>query len=390
MKSSVFIAFSLLVGTIVVAEEAGWPRHEIFSGAHVNSATASDYDGDGTQEILFSAAGQVFMYLGPDYQTKHVLAVVDPRLKAQCIHCVMHDVDGDGDLDFVGSYVRGLFWLECPNENATTTNWNVHPITDEILGVHCIRSYDIDRDGKMDLIANDFTEGEGKWSGSICWLKPSVSENASMNWTIIPIAKGTAVGGSHYFDFADINGDGRPDLTLGAKGKPFADGNYFAIFYAPENPAEPWDRELLPGAGEQIGATHASPADVNGDGKIDVLATRGHGVGVIWFEAPDWTMHVIDDEIASPHSTDVGDIDGDGDIDLSTVGYDSKIAAWYENDGKGRFTRHVLSRDQMAYDTMITDLDGDGDKDILVAGQRSQNVVWFENPNPVKSGPASQ
>ena len=56
------------------------------------------------------------------------------------------------------------------------------------------------------------------------------------------------------------------------------------------------------------------------------------------------------------------------------------LAVWYENDGKGNFTRHVLSRDQMAYDTMITDLDGDGDKDILVAGQRSQNVVWFENP----------
>ena len=81
-----------------------------------------------------------------------------------------------------------------------------------------------------------------------------------------------------------------------------------------------------------------------------------------------------------PHSTDFGDIDGDGDIDLCTVGFGSKMAAWYENDGTGKFTRHVLSLNQMAYDTMITDLDGDGDKDILVAGQRSQNVVWFENP----------
>ena len=80
------------------------------------------------------------------------------------------------------------------------------------------------------------------------------------------------------------------------------------------------------------------------------------------------------------HSTDFGDIDGDGDIDLTTVGYGSKIAAWYENDGTLKFTRHILSLNQMAYDTMITDLDGDGDKDILVAGQRSKNVVWFENP----------
>jgi len=373
---------SLLISTITVAKDANWPRHEIFSGAHVNSATAADYDNDGDQEIIFSAAGQILMFLGPDYQARQVLAIVDSRRKAQCIHSVLHDVDRDGDLDFVGSYVRGLFWLECPGENATTTNWKMHQITDEIYGVHCIRSFDIDRDGKPDLIANDFTDDKGPYSGSICWLKPSLPEATPINWSIIPIAKGTAPGGSHYFDFGDVNGDGRPDFTLGAKGKPFANGNYFAVFYAPEDPAQPWRREFLPGAGRQIGATHAAPADVNGDGKTDILASRGHGDGVIWFEAPHWTQHVIDDDIVFPHATDFGDVDGDGDIDLTTVGYGSKLAAWYENDGTGNFTRHVLSRNQMAYDTMITD--GDGDKDILVAGQRSENVVWFENPRKAK------
>ena len=101
---------------------------------------------------------------------------------------------------------------------------------------------------------------------------------------------------------------------------------------------------------------------------------------MVWFEGPDWKEHVIDEDILFPHSTDFGDIDGDGDIDLSSVGFGSKLAAWYENDGRGNFTRHVLSRNQMAYDTMITDLNGDGDKDILVAGQQSENVIWFENP----------
>ncbi|MBK1880484.1 LpqB family beta-propeller domain-containing protein [Pelagicoccus mobilis] len=363
--------------------DPSWTRHEIYSGAHVNSATAADYDSDGDQEIIFSADGQILMYHGPNYRTKQILATSDPihpKLKARCIHSTLHDVDGDGDLDFVGSYVRGLFWLECPNKNAINTSWEYHKITDDIHGVHCIRSFDIDGDGSEDLIANDFTHEEGPYSGSICWFKPTLSEDAPITWSIIPIADGTAIGGSHYFDFGDINGDGRVDFTLGAKGKPFDGGNYFAVFYAPADPTQPWRRESLPDAGKQIGATHASPADVNGDGKMDVIATRGHGVGALWFEAPDWTQHIIDDSIASPHSTDVGDIDGDGDIDFTTVGFESKLAAWYENDGAGNFTRHILSRDQMAYDTMITDLDGDGDNDILVAGQRSQNVVWFENP----------
>jgi hypothetical protein len=35
----------------------------------------------------------------------------------------------------VGSYVREVFWLECPDKNPTTTQWKMHLITDQIFGV---------------------------------------------------------------------------------------------------------------------------------------------------------------------------------------------------------------------------------------------------------------
>ena len=367
-----------------LANEGGWSSQEIYSGSHVNSATAHDFNGDGTKEILFSAEGKFFMYSGPDYGKSFVFASATPKyakMKPRCIHCVLHDVDEDGDLDFVGSYVCEIFWLECPDDSPTSTQWKMHLITDQIFGVHCIRSFDIDQDGTKDLITNDFTDDKGPYSGSVCWLKPKFHESNRIGWSIVPLAKGTAQGGSHYFDFGDINGDGRIDFAMGAKGKPFENGNYFAVYYSQKDIAQPWRKEFLPGAGQQFGATHAAPADVNGDGKIDILASRGHGIGVLWFEAPDWKQHMIDNTIDGSHSTDFADIDGDGDIDMSTVGCKSSLAVWYENDGKGNFTRHILSSNQMAYDTMITDLNGDGSNDILVAGQRSKNVIWFKNPS---------
>ena len=91
-------------------------------------------------------------------------------------------------------------------------------------------------------------------------------------------------------------------------------------------------------------------------------------------------QHDIDAELEGPHCLVVVDLDGDGDTDAATCAKESKLCTWYENDGRGKFTRHVVGKDQAAYDIRAADLDGDGDLDLLVAGQASQNVVWYANP----------
>ena len=188
-----------------------------------------------------------------------------------------------------------------------------------------------------------------------------------------------APGGNHYFGFGDVDDDGRPDVFVGAKGEPFPNGNWFAWWKNPKVPTQAWKKQLI--AENEIGATNIAAADVNSDGVIDFLASRGHGRGIVWFEGPDWKKHEIDSTLDGPHCLQVLDLDGDGDIDAATCARLDKLAVWYENDGSGKFTAHVIGKNQAAYDIRALDMDGDGDLDFLIAGQLSGNVVWYENPN---------
>ena len=119
---------------------------------------------------------------------------------------------------------------------------------------------------------------------------------------------------------------------------------------------------------------------MNGDGKTDWIATRGHGVGVLWFENPTWEIHEIDRTILQPHSLTVADFDQDGDIDAASCGYESKRVMLYVNNGKGVFNLTTIDDDEESYDLRHIDMDSDGDLDLLNAGRGSRNVVWYENP----------
>lgn len=381
------LAWFLCLATTTVAD-GPWKKHTITQQGHCNTAVALDAndgdasDGNGRLDVIASMNGKVSLFVAPDWN--EVVLYRFPT-RGSCIHSEIIDADGDGDMDWVGTLSHDHpFWLENPgNDNATKGAWTSRSVDDEITGIHCIVRSDVNNDGREDLIINNF-EPEKGIGDSMAWFSIPAKPRQAKRWNRHVFANGDARGGSHYMGAGDIDGDGWKEIAVGAKGKPFADGNWFAFWKNPgrDNVKGTWEKVIL--AENQTAATNILPADVNGDGKTDWLASRGHGKGVIWFENPTWTIRDIDTEIEFPHSLTVADHDQDGDIDAATCGYGSERVMWYENDGRGNFTLHTLDEDQQSYDLRSIDMDGDGDQDLLNAGRGSNNVVWYENPLETK------
>ena len=228
---------------------------------------------------------------------------------------------------------------------------------------------DIDGDGVKDVVAGSIMGPF--FPNSLVWLRTPAKGETPFPRRII--TKDGTDGRPHYLDFADMNGDGRGDVLLGD-----SKGGTFTWWEQGVGPNPRWTKHRI---AQEDGATNIRAADVNRNGRLDVVGSCGHGKGVFWFESPAWNKHPIDPGLATPHALAVGDFDGDGDLDVATASYTAFVGRWYENDGAGSFTAHDIDtgNKQQAYDLKTVDLDGDGRLDLLLAGRESRNAVWYRN-----------
>jgi len=77
---------------------------------------------------------------------------------------------------------------------------------------------------------------------------------------------------------------------------------------------------------------------------------------------------------------DIGDVDGDGDLDVATVGIDGTFSI-YKNRGDGSFEQpvlHVIGEDPRCI--LLRDLDGDSDLDLIVSNSLGSTLFIYTNP----------
>jgi len=232
-----------------------------------------------------------------------------------------------------------------------------------------IAAADLDGDGDLDLTSSDCTTMGSRKHNDIYWFE----NDGKGNFTRHYLAKDDWYGRYERHQIADINGDGRPDLVIV--------DNFFGRVIWFENPGnvkdgQLWKRHSIQEEG-LLGAYDVDVADLDGDGNLDVAASNWRlGNQFVWYENPgktesrSWEAHVIDDNQAETRTVCIADFNRDGRPDVLGTVSEAGIVLWYENSGQPAartWKRHVIDLTGRPMHGHPVDLDGDGDLDVVMA-----------------------
>jgi hypothetical protein len=294
------------------------------------------------------------------------------------------DVDHDGlpDLVTTGWISNGLWWYRNPGPESTAagTLWKAEKITDSFDTEGGVFA-DINGDGKPDLALAHYNRS------GVIWVDFSADKPRVHH-----------LGGheqdGHGIGIADINGDGKADVLTPHGWFEQVDANNDKWIWHGD-----WD---LGDAGFPI-----LGYDVNRDGKLDLIYGQGHGYGLYWLEQagttahPKWIRHIIDESFSQSHALALVDIDDDGTPELITGkryrghsggdpgSYDPIVVYAYKLPTKAQFastkadpafTRIALSVNGTASaGTQFVAADLDHDGDIDLASAGKLGVHVLEN-----------
>lgn len=289
------------------------------------------------------------------------------------------DLTGDGSLDLVSTDTDvGLYWYENDGRGGFTKHV-VHRKTPEWLERHEIA--DINGDGKPEVVTID------NINGSVLWFEFDGDPRDADNWTSHYICEGD-LPGAYDVAVADFDGDGEMEVAASS----WVKGNRFAYFDRQDGE---WVKTIIE---EDVSETRMiQVADVNHDGRPDLMCTATGDNLLVWYENPGdpsnkpWPRHLIDMPNRPNHGEPV-DMDGDGGVDLVVAmrGDDSDKAsletpgseiAWYEDMGGDRWQKHVIAAEfPRASIAIAADIDGDGNQEVLASAWGPDGrVVLFKH-----------
>lgn len=343
--------------------------------AWITDLAIDDLDGDGLKDVIVcdALANRVaWLRQGP------AGTYVEQRLGEKIAgpaHVTVSDFDGDGDRDVL---IAAMGVVPPSNEklgavvvleNDGRQRFTNRAILAKTYRVTDVQPADFNGDGRLDLALAQF----GYLQGQVQWL-----ENLG-DWRFAehPLLE---LPGAIHAPVVDFNGDGRPDiLSLVAQDH--------EEIWAFENRGGTFERRRVHSvANKDYGSTGILIADLDRDGKSDVIYTNGDGFdfttyglrpwhGVQWLRGDgggQFSFARIGD-FPGAYSPQVVDLNGDGHLDVVAV---SDFADWasrdsvammcFENDGRQSFVPRILAHEPTHLVVVkAADMDNDGQVELV-------------------------
>ena len=135
------------------------------------------------------------------------------------------------------------------------------------------------------------------------------------------------------------------------------------------------------------GAIKVRAADIDGDGFLDAISASSIDNKIAWHKNLNGlgdfgTQQIISTNASFVTSIDLGDLDGDGDLDILSTEHFANNITWYENiDSQGSFgEKQIISNVAYSSPSVIaSDIDNDGDLDVIFSSPGSDTIAWLEN-----------
>lgn len=365
------------------------------------SATArrivlGDIDNDGDLDMLtvnanFNGPGTVSVRLN-DGAGNFAASVAHPDISVgpYCLSLALGDVDGDGDLDVVTANTN----YNGPGTVSVRLNTGsgkfIVPSTNPELAVSTLPVHltlgDIDGDGDLDIVtahesgAVNIRLNSGLHSGS--FLAPATNATLALGTNLKCVALG------------DIDGDGDLDLLVANAGNARVhvlvnNGLHSATFIPPSANA------TIPVG---VNPTSLALGDIDGDGDLDlVVGTNGSSTVVnVRLNSGLHSSNFINgpSEVyaaTNPLSIALGDVDADGDLDLIAANFTANSASVRINTGSGTFyappTNPNFSIGGFPTSLALGDVDGDLDLDLVTGNTNGSASVRLNQSTATQPAP---
>jgi hypothetical protein len=383
------------------------PRLDLATGDGPGRVVIADLDGDGKPDLIIadSYAGEISIYqnistnglLTADSFAPRIDLPLLPGSYSNPYTVAVADLDGDGKLDIIAlnadskviSILRNISSPGIITTNSFAARVDL-PAGNDMRG---LAVQDLNGDGKPDIV----TCNSGDNTISIFQNMSTIG-----NIAFAPRVDFAAGDGPQSVAIGDLDGDGLPDLavanynsgTISVFRNLGVGGNITTNLFAP--------KVDFPGLAS-LG--YIALGDMDGDGKLDMVASGGNGSQAISVYRNMATVGSITTNSFAPqvdfaapgwaNSVAVGDLDGDGKLDVALVSQLSSVFSIFKNVSvPGSFTTDSFAA-RVDFDSgwnpngvVIGDLDGDGRPDIVFCNSYDDTVSIYQNALPFGVAPA--